>query len=324
VSVAGRNCPVRDRHVSARHGRTLTSGSLTTLAFYLFSVAATHAQAIEPRKYANTPVGVNFLISGYTYTQGGLATDGALPIKNPDLETNSGLLGFARSLDLWGRSGKIDAVVPYTWLSGSAEYNEEPIERVVDGFGDALVRLSVNLYGSPALQLKDFASYRQDLIVGAALQVSVPVGQYDETRVVNIGTNRWFVKPSLGFSQAVGPWVLEATAAATVYSDNTDFYGGRTRSQEPLYSLQGHVIRSFRPGLWASVDATFYTGGSTSIDGVDRRDLQRNWRLGATVAVPVNRHNSIKFYASDGVSARTGYEYKMLGIGWQYRWGGGL
>jgi hypothetical protein len=42
------------------------------------------------------------------------------------------------------------------------------------------------------------------------------------------------------------------------------------------------------------------------------------------LAVPVNRLNSIKFYVSKGVSARTGNNYDLLGVAWQYRWGGGL
>jgi hypothetical protein len=122
----------------------------------------------------------------------------------------------------------------------------------------------------------------------------------------------------------VGPWIWEATAAATIYTDNTDFFGGMTRSQEPIYSMQGHVIRSFHSGLWASLDATYFTGGSTTIDGVARHDLQRNWRIGATLAVPVNARHSIKLFASDGVSARTGNSYEAIGIVWQYRWGGGI
>jgi len=311
------------RNVLARRIRILANAALITLA-YLMAASAARAQDIEPRAYSNAPVGVNFLISGYAYTQGGLAFDSSLPLSNPHLETNSGVLGYARSLDLWGYSGKIDAVVPYTRLSGSADYLGEQVQRTVDGFGDPLVRLSVNLYGAPALQLKDFASYRQDLIIGAALQVSVPWGQYDDTRLVNIGTHRWFFKPSLGVSKAVGGWTWEAAAAATFYLDNTDFFGGMTRSQEPLYSLQGHVIRGFRSGWWASLDATYFTGGSTTIDGTARNDLQRNWRIGATLAVPVNARNSIKFYASDGVSARTGNSYSGVGIAWQYRWGGGI
>jgi hypothetical protein len=166
----------------------------------LVEIPAAHAQEIEPRQYSNTPVGVNFLISGYSHTRGGVSFDSSLPLSHPDLETNSAVLGYARSLDLWGRSGKIDAGVPYTWLTGSADYLGQPTRRTVDGFGDPVVRMSVNLYGSPALPMKDFAAYQQDLIVGAAFQVSVPVGQYDNTRLVNLGTNRWFFKPSLGAS----------------------------------------------------------------------------------------------------------------------------
>jgi hypothetical protein len=30
---------------------------------------------IEPRAYVNTPVGINFLLAGYTYSNGGLSTE---------------------------------------------------------------------------------------------------------------------------------------------------------------------------------------------------------------------------------------------------------
>lgn len=302
--------------------------SLTRTVLLLAACAAAssaaRAQSIEPRQYANTPVGVNFLVAGYAYTEGGVAFDSALPVSDPKLATNSAVLGYARSLDLWGLSAKVDAGVPYTWLSGSADDAGDRIERSVSGFGDPVFRLSANLYGAPALDARDFATYRQDLIVGAALQVSVPLGQYDDTRLVNIGTNRWWFKPSIGVSKAIDPWTLETGVAVTFYTDNDDFYGGHTRSQDPLYSLEWHVIRSFARGIWASVDGNFYTGGSTAIDGVARRDLQRNWRVGGTLALPVDRRNSIKLYASDGVSARTGNDYSLIGIAWQYRWGSGL
>jgi len=53
-------------------------------------------------------------------------------------------------------------------------------------------------------------------------------------------------------------------------------------------------------------------------------DQQQNWRLGGTLALPVDVRNSVKLYASSGVSARTGNNYDLIGIAWQYRWGGGL
>jgi len=282
------------------------------------------AQDIEPRAYSNAPVGVNFLIAGYAYTRGGLPSDTAAPITNANLNTSNAVLAYARALDLWGLSGKFDAIVPYTWLSGTAEYRGEPVERTVSGFGNSAFRLSINLYGAPALTLKEFADWKQDLIVGASLQVLAPWSQYDSGRLVNIGTNRWAFKPEVGISKAVGPWTLEMQAAAAIYTDNDDFYGGNTRSQDPLYSLQGHLIYGFRSGIWASLDATYFTGGRTTINGVLNNDVQRNWRVGATLAFPVDRANSIKFYASSGVSARTGNNYDAIGVAWQYRWGGGL
>ena len=279
---------------------------------------------IEPRAYSNAPIGVNFLVAGYAYTRGGIAFDSALPLKNPQLETSSAVLGYARVLDLWGQSAKLDAIVPYSWLSGSADYAGQPVQRVVDGPLDPKFRLSVNLYGAPALTLQQFKDYRQDLIIGASLQVSVPWGQYDSSRLVNIGTNRWFVKPEIGLSKALGRWTLECSAAATLYTNNEDFYGGTKRSQDPIWSTQGHAIYSFRSGVWASVDATYFMGGRTTLNGVANDDLQQNWRLGGTLAFPVDTRNSVKLYASSGVSARTGNNYDLLGIAWQYRWGGGL
>jgi hypothetical protein len=57
---------------------------------------------------------------------------------------------------------------------------------------------------------------------------------------------------------------------------------------------------------------------------VQNDDVQRNSRAGVTLALPVDRNNSIKLYASTGVSTRTGSHYNLGGIAWQYRWGAGL
>jgi hypothetical protein len=298
--------------------RALAACALAALA------ATARGQNIEPRAYSNAPVGVNFLIGGYAYTRGGVSFDTALPVTDPQLHTSNAVLAYARAVDFWGLSGKVDAIVPYTWLSGSAQYLGEPVERIVNGFADPAFRVTVNLYGAPALTLPEFAKFEQDLIVGASLRVTPPWGQYDSSRLVNIGTHRWSFKPEMGVSKALGAWTLEFTAAATLFTDNTDFYGGKTRAQDPLYSLQGHAIYSFRSGIWGSLDATYFTGGRTTVNGERGRDLQQNWRAGGTLALPVDRHHSIKLYASSGVSARTGNSFDLLGIAWQYRWGGGL
>lgn len=282
------------------------------------------AQDIEPRSYSNAPVGVNFAIAGYGYTDGGVAADPSLPLTNADVKVHSAFLAYARSLDIFGRSGKFDVLLPYAWLKGTAELAGQPQEREISGLGDPKFRVTVNFYGAPALSLKEFASYRQDLIVGASLQVSAPWGQYDSSKLVNIGTNRWSAKPELGVSKAWGSWITELAASVTFYSDNKDFFGGKRREQDPIYSVQAHVIYNLPSGIWLAVDGTYYTGGRTTVDGVAGDDLQKNSRAGVTVAFPVDRRNSIKLNATTGVSTRTGGDFNAFGVAWQHRWGGGI
>ena len=282
------------------------------------------AQDIEPRAYSNAPVGVNFAIAGVVHTRGGLSFDASLPVTNAHIETTGMVFAYARALDMHGKSGKFDVIVPYVRLSGDADYLGQPVARTITGFGRPAFRLSINLHGAPALSMAEFRGWKQDLIVGASLQVSPPWSQYDGSRLLNIGTNRWSFKPEIGVSKAIGRWTLEGQAAAVFFTDNDDFYGGNTRSQRPLYSLQAHAIHGFGSGKWVSLDATWFTGGRSEINEVPRNDLQRNWRVGVTLALPVGRLDSIKLFASSGVSSRTGNDFDGIGLAWQHRWGGGL
>jgi hypothetical protein len=302
-----------------------TAGLRALVAGVLMQTALPAAgQDIEPRAYSNAPIGVNFLVAGYAYTRGGLAFDSSLPLTDPKLRTSSAVAAYATVFDMWGQSAKFDAVVPYTWLSGSAAYQGQPVERIVDGLANPAFRLSVNFYGAPALTLQEFPGWQQDLIVGASLRVSPPWGQYDPDKLVNIGSRRWSFKPEIGVSQAFGAWTVEGALAALFFTDNDDFFNGNTLSQAPIYSVQGHLIYGFRSGIWASVDATYFAGGRTTLNGTKNQDLQQNWRFGGTVAFPIDRANSVKFYLSSGLYARTGNEYDLAGIAWQYRWGGGF
>ena len=151
-----------------------------------------------------------------------------------------------------------------------------------------------------------------------------PLGHYDSTKLINIGGNIWSFKPEVGLSKALGHWTLETRTAVTFFTTDNNFFNGMTRSQKPLYQLQGHVIYSFSHGIWASVDATYYTGDRSDTDDRLNRDLEQNWRFGGTLAMPISRYNSIKFYTSQGVSARTDNNFLLFGIALQHRWGGGL
>jgi hypothetical protein len=286
--------------------------------------SAAESQELEPRAYSNLPIGMNFLALGYAYSRGGLSTDPSLPVEDAHLRIHTGLAAYVRSLDFWGRSGKFDVVVPYSGLSGTARVAGEPASREVSGFGDPRLRLAMNFLGAPSLDLSGFRGYEPDLVVGGSLQVGVPIGQYDPSRAVNLGTNRWSVKPDLGFSKTFGAFTADLTAGVTFFSTNHDFFGGQKVEKDPLWSMQANLSYNFPGGAWASLGTTYYRGGRTTADGVRKDDALGNARIGLTVSLPIDRRFSVKLNASSGISARTGSDFDTIGVVGQYRWGAGL
>ena len=282
------------------------------------------AQEAEPRAFSNTPIGLNFLIGGYLYAEGKMAFNPDLAIADANFNSNTALLAYVRSFELGGQSAKFDVIVPTSSFSAQGIVNGQPAERQMSGFGDPRFRVSVNLFGAPALSAKDFVNYQQDLIVGVSMQVSAPLGQYDDSKLLNLGFNRWSFKPELGISKAWGPWTFELTPSVLIFSDNKDFFGGNTFSQAPIYTVQGHILYTFKSGIWMALDGLYFAGGHTALNGVRSDNEQINTRVGFTLALPVDRNNSLKLSASTGVTTRTGSEFSAVGVAWQYRWGGGF
>ena len=178
----------------------------------------------------------------------------------------------------------------------------------------------MNLYGAPAMTPKEFASYRQGTIVGVSVTVAPPLGQYDSTKLINLGTNRWSFKPEVGFSSTHGQWVVEAMAGIWIFTDNDDFFGGRTRVQDPVTALQFHLTYKFKRTMWLAGDANYYTGGTTTIDGTQNLDFQRNSRVGATFSTALDNRQAIRASVSRGAYTTIGAAFTSLAVGYNYAW----
>ncbi len=187
------------------------------------------------------------------------------------------------------------------------------------GLADPRVRFAVNLIGAPALEASDFVNYRQDTIVGASVQVIVPVGQYDDTKRINLGSNRWAFRPEIGLSQAWGPWRMDVHGSVWLSTDNTRYLETSTLSQDPLTAVQLHLTRRFSSGVWISGGGTFFRGGHTRVDGQFRNDLQSNSRLGIAVAVPMGPH-SIRVFYTTGLTTRIGGDFETVVVAYQLNW----
>jgi hypothetical protein len=286
------------------------------------AIRTASAQDLEPRAYAASPVGLRFIGLAAGRSTGDVVVDPSLPIEDVEAAVNSIGLAAGTTFDLAGRTALIVAAFPYAHADVTGRVGETAGHVTRSGLADPRIKLSVNLIGGQALRPSEFArAVRRPTIVGASVTVVPPLGQYDRTRLINLGANRWSFKYEGGVSHAIGKWTVEGYAGAWTFTTNEAFYTGDVvRQQDPVLALQTHVSYTVRPRLWFSFDATWYSGGTTTVDGVEKSDLQRNSRIGGTLSLPLAAQQSIKVAASIGATTRVGANFTTIAAAWQLSW----
>ena len=278
------------------------------------------AQELEPRAYRTMPTGLNALAFVYVFSSGNVVTEPSTPIEDLEAEAHTIVLGYVRSFGLFGRSANLMLSMPYVYMSASATLGGSFVEGDRGGWATPRARLAVNLLGGPALKPKEFAKYKQGRNLGVSLTVAPPGGQYTSDHLINFGTNRWGIKPEIGYSSIKGKWIFEGAVGVWVFTTNTDAPGGVTRQQNPIGSFQGHISYNFTPRLWMALNANYFTGGETTIDGVDKDDLQKNSRVGLTLSFAVGRRKSIKLAVHTGAITSVGADFDIATIAYQVIW----
>lgn len=278
------------------------------------------AQELVPAAYTPAPTGVNLITLTAGLSRGDLSFDPSLPIEDASAHITAWSLNYGRTFGLFGRASTLTLIAPYLVGDLEGRYIGEQTSVERSGLSDAVVRLGVNLSGAPAMDRQTFSSYRPRTLIGASLMVRLPTGKYDSSKLINIGTNRWGFKPEVGIVQVVGKWAFDAYVGGWFFTDNTDFYGGKTRSQDIIVSTEVHVRYFVARTFWAALDANFWRGGTTRVDGVTNADLQQNSRTGLTVAWQVAPQHGLRIAGSVGAFTRIGGDFTSIGLSYSYTW----
>jgi Putative MetA-pathway of phenol degradation len=285
----------------------------------LFVVEKSLAQDLDPRAYVWIPVNVTVAVGGIGYSAGGILTDATIPVEDMQAKILSPSLGVVHTFSLLGRTAQVSAALPYAWGEASATISGVPQSTSRSGFGDMRLRFSWLLIGAPAAGIGEIAKAPRKTILGASLSITTPTGQYYPDKLINLGASRWAFKPELAISQPLGKrWLIDFYSGLWLFTKNDSYYPGTSvRTQDPLGSFQGHISYNIQPLMWVALDLTFYTGGRSSIDGVEKDDRQSNSRIGATMVIPVGRLNSLKVAFSTGAVIRSGADFTTVSVGWQ-------
>jgi hypothetical protein len=288
--------------------------------FWLGGTVAVAAQEMVPAAYTPAPYGLNLLTLTTTYSSGDLAFDPSAPISEADAKITSSAAGYTRTLKVAGRSANLGIFVPYVLGDIEGLYLGEPAAAERSGPGDLAIRAAVNLLGAPAMSPREFAAYRPRTLLGASLEIRAPIGEYDSSKLINIGTNRWSFKPEVGVVRVMGRWAVDAYLGAWLYTDNPDFFGGLTREQDPILSTQAHLRYAFGPRAWGALDGSFWRGGQTTIGGRVSDDEQKNSRIGVTLSLSLAPGHSLRIAVSRGAFTRIGGDFDSLGVSYNCTW----
>ncbi|MBE9539632.1 MAG: transporter [Proteobacteria bacterium] len=298
---------------------SFNSCKLLILTLLSHSLAAS-AQDLSPRAYWPSPVGTRVATVGYSHSSGDVIPDRSLPITGVDSSIDAIHLGYRHTLNLWNRTANLTVEAPYVdGTTVGTRDGELNLERQYSGMGDLAATISVNILGAPAMTRQEFGQKRGDFrhILGASLKVVAPTGKYDSSRLISVGANRWAVKAELGYIAVLGPqWVLETSLGTWFFEDNDDFLG-LTKEQDPVVTIQGHLIHRFRPGLWASLDVNYYEGGRSTIGGRRLDDLQRDSKIGGTLVFPFATGHVIKLGYTKGSINDSGEDFDVFVVSYQ-------
>jgi hypothetical protein len=269
--------------------------------FVLFMLMSSHsAQAIEmePRRWNHLPINTNFSGVGYGFTSAEIFFDPVLQVEDATMELHSVIAKYIRTFEMLGKSARIGLIQAFQTGQWSGLLEGVPTSVRRTGLSDTFVRFAINLFGAPPLEGKDYAAYRakktSETIVGLAVLVHLPTGDYLPEKLINLGSNRFTFRTQLGIEHKEGPWSFELTGAVWLYTDNNKFFDGNRLEQKPFYSLQSHVIYSLKPGLWLQTGLGYGYGGQAQINDIKKDNKRSDLAWSASFGFPLTRKVSIK------------------------------
>lgn len=296
----------------------------------LCGASSVMAQDLAPRAYFVNPLHSNAITLTWSFYHGDADFNGAVPIQGATGTYSVPVFSYYHSLNFFGRSANFTASLPYGVGNFRGTVVGAETHAYRSGLMDFSARFSVNLLGGRAMDLQQYAKWKQKRLLGASVKILAPTGQYDPTKLINWSINRWAFKPELGYSEHWGNWVLDAYGGVWLYTENPQSFQlpfPAPQTQAPVGSLEGHFSYDFSEVMgrrmrgWVSLDANFWWGGIASVFGIPNPSTrQTSSRLGGTISVPYTKHQSIKIAYSGSTYSRFGGNYQNLQVAWQYSW----
>ena len=194
------------------------------------------------------------------------------------------------------------------------------------GYADPTVQLDVNLIGTPKINaIYEYMNYEPTWTLDAAVLLGVPIGQYDEDKVVNLGLNRVYGRIAFPFKYHFGVFTpgyrssFELVPSVWLFAENDDFVG-QTLENDPMWQVEAHWTHDFTQHFFGSVDLLYRSGFQSEIDGIDVGDDLDIGDLGFTLNFEVTDNVTIRTSYSSNVFGDSDIDNSMIRLQFVYAW----
>lgn len=227
--------------------------AIVSLVLCLMMVLPGTVLAYDMRDYTAAPAGTNLMIWYYKSISGVQYYSDNKRTSDLDVHATLGILRVVKFVKVPGTDIIADPqfLLPFGYqyangLNGSS------------GLGDLILCATLWFVNNPA----------EKHYFGITPYVYVPTGDYDSSRPLNLGSNRWAGQLEFSNIKGWGNWTLDFGASVMAYTDNNR-YGAtnQTLKQDPTYNAQIAVTYDVNKNFWVGLGYYFSTGGETEVEG---------------------------------------------------------
>jgi len=303
-----------------------------------------NAQDDGPRAYWKGRAGTN--VVSFQYLNMHLQASDALQFDpshyiypSADAEADIFILSWARHLTFFDRPSSLSVNV----VGGSVDVQFDTLltppeflppgvipgssfSQSASGYADPSVQLDVNLLGTPPLKAGfDLINYEPTWTLDVAVMLGVPLGDYDDNKVVNLGLNRFYGRIAFPFKYHFGVFSpgymssLEIVPSVWLFAENDDFVGQKLKN-DPLWQLEAHWTHDFTRHFFGSIDLLYRKGFQSEFNGVDVGSDLEIGDIGATLNFQVTDNLTVRTSFSSNVFGDNDIDNSMVRIQFVYMW----
>jgi len=256
-----------------------------------------------------------------------------------DAEADIFVLSFARHMTLFNRPSILSANL----VGGSVDVDFDTtltppeflppgvvpgasFSQSASGYADPSVQLDMNLFGTPKLPaIFSYMNYEPTWTLDAAFMLGVPLGQYDNDKLVNLGLNRFYGRFAFPFKYHFRVFTqgymssLEVVPSVWLFGENDDFLGQKLQN-DPLWQIEAHWTHDFTRHFYASIDLLYRNGFQSEINGVNLGSDVEIGDFGFTLNFSVTDNVTIRTSFSSNVFGDSDIDTSMIRLQFIYAW----